>query len=340
MNWRQIWLDSQTGRLRSGWRILIFLLIASLASTVFIFLFSTPIPTTIKDPFLREYITQLIESLAVIPAFLCVSVWAVRTLDRLPARTLGLSFADRWLKLLWIGFGLGIVVIAVTLLIYRVAGLAAIYWHQPDRQQAQVLLLAVISFLVFAAEEEIIFHGYLFQTLLRGVGAAPALFITSAVFAAMHLGNPTASPLTVAQPSPLAIANLFMSGMLFGLLYLRLGSLWLPIGIHAGWNFALLLFQVNISGLHLPLAGVFPTQLVPQALLTGGAYGPEGGLAISVVLLGAIALVARSRRGLPLSSSWWEWRNLLTVPQASTPWDFTIDNRYYQWKLLGHDQAE
>jgi hypothetical protein len=64
--------------------------------------------------------------------------------------------------------------------------------------------------------------------------------------------------------------------------------LWLPIGLHFGWNFTLPLFGVNVSGLTIKLTG-HEMEWSAGTLWSGGEYGPEGSVLTTMVLL-ALAL--------------------------------------------------
>jgi uncharacterized protein len=72
---------------------------------------------------------------------------------------------------------------------------------------------------------------------------------------------------------------------LFGYAFLRSGDLWLPIGLHFGWNFTLPLFGVNVSGLTMKLTAV-QMEWTVGPLWSGGEYGPEASVLTSVVLVG------------------------------------------------------
>ena len=147
----------------------------------------------------------------------------------------------------------------------------------------------LVMLLVTALAEELVFRGYPFQHLERGIGAAPAVSIFSALYGGLHLLNPNASVW--------GACNSILIGIMLSVAYLRTRALWLPWGIHFGWN-AMLGF-----GLGLPVSGfrVFNLWVYTDALgpkwLTGGAYGPEAGAAASVVFLIGILLVWK----LPLS---------------------------------------
>jgi membrane protease YdiL (CAAX protease family) len=150
-------------------------------------------------------------------------------------------------------------------------------------------LIATALFLGLAAFlEELLFRGYPFRVLAERFGARPAIVVTSAAFAAAHAANPGVGAV--------ALGNTALAGILLGVLYWRTLSLWLVTGAHFGWNATLtLLADLPVSGIEMPAPGI-RARLVGPEILTGGAYGPEGGLALLLVLLPAIGWALRSRR--------------------------------------------
>jgi membrane protease YdiL (CAAX protease family) len=134
-----------------------------------------------------------------------------------------------------------------------------------------------------AVGEEIVFRGVVYRRLEERLGTTIALVVSAAAFGLVHAGNPGAN-----WASTLAIA--LESGVLLGLAYAATRSLWLPIGLHFGWNFTEGgIFGAAVSGgqnsglINAPLAG--------PPLITGGAFGPEASLAaIAVSLSASIAL--------------------------------------------------
>jgi hypothetical protein len=90
-----------------------------------------------------------------------------------------------------------------------------------------------------------------------------------------------------------------LAGVLFSLTYLRTRALWLPLGLHWAWNF----FQGEVFS--LPVSGItfakpmLHAAAVGPAWFTGGNYGPEGGLPVTVVVLAGILWVARTKRLAP-----------------------------------------
>jgi len=65
---------------------------------------------------------------------------------------------------------------------------------------------------------------------------------------------------------------------------LRSRDLWLPMGLHFGWNFTLPLFGVNVSGLRMKVTG-YEMSWTAGSLWSGGVYGPEASVLTSVVLI-------------------------------------------------------
>jgi membrane protease YdiL (CAAX protease family) len=133
-----------------------------------------------------------------------------------------------------------------------------------------LLGLAAIK-LAFTFKEELMMRSLLLAGLLvvlRG-RAALAIGLSALAFGCIHLTNPGASALSVLSNS--------MGGVIYGLAFVLAGNLWLPIGLHFAWNFVqgpLLGFPV--SGLEA--GGLQHVQDLVPAWLTGGSYGPEGGI--------------------------------------------------------------
>ena len=142
-------------------------------------------------------------------------------------------------------------------------------------------------FLVFvpaALHEELVFRGYAYQKL-RTWNRAGAVAVSACIFAALHGTNPGVTPV--------AMANLLLAGVLLALAYERTRHLWLPIGIHLGWNIASgPILGYGVSG-YSAGATVFMVRSAGPAIITGGAFGIEGSVWIAVVEVLGIIAVAR-----------------------------------------------
>jgi hypothetical protein len=137
------------------------------------------------------------------------------------------------------------------------------------------MLFVTVLLAAGAAGEEIFFRGYGFQRLLAVLGPYATIVPIGVVFALLHEANPNASWL--------GIANTAGFGVLFGYAYLRSRDLWLPIGLHFGWNLTFPLFGVNLSGLRIKVTG-YEMSWTAGPLWSGGEYGPEASVLTSAVL--------------------------------------------------------
>jgi membrane protease YdiL (CAAX protease family) len=157
-------------------------------------------------------------------------------------------------------------------LLFRAARIAP----DPGSQTSWPSFFFVTVLLLFgSAGEELLFRGFGFQVLLRALGDWKTVLPVGIVFAVLHAGNPNATWL--------GLANTAGFGILFGYAFLRSHDIWLPIGLHFGWNFTLPLFGVNVSGLTIRLTG-FTMRWSAGTLWSGGEYGPEGSILTSAVL--------------------------------------------------------
>lgn len=144
--------------------------------------------------------------------------------------------------------------------------------------------LCLPGFLLVGVSEEVAFRGFLYRGLARHVGPTAALGVSSLLFAALHANNPNLTPL--------GALNIGLAGLLLGGVARASAHLAAPIGLHAGWNFALAaLVGLPVSG--VSTAGLIRIPLSTPAWWTGGAFGPEGSVAATLVLTAALLLVRR-----------------------------------------------
>jgi len=127
-----------------------------------------------------------------------------------------------------------------------------------------------------AAGEEMLFRGYGFQVLLRSIGPFATILPVGVVFGALHLANP--------HVTRLGVINTAGFGILFGYAFLRSRDLWLPFGLHFGWNFTMPWFGTVLSGIRMGVTG-FELQWHAGPLWSGGEYGPEASILTSGVLV-------------------------------------------------------
>jgi len=153
--------------------------------------------------------------------------------------------------------------------------------------------VGLLGFMAAAAvTEELIFRGILFRIVEERTGTWIALVLTGVVFGLIHLVNPHASLWG-------AIAISVEAGFMLAAAYAATRKLWVPIGLHVGWNFALGgIFGAEVSGSGTP-EGLVDAEFSGSTLLTGGDFGPEGSLytVAAGVLLTIVFLWLARRRG-------------------------------------------
>ena len=181
--------------------------------------------------------------------------------------------ASRW-NLAW-GLAGGIAGALVVLAGPLVAGAASMHADASEGHWRTFVFITLILILG-AAGEEILFRGYGFQVLLRSTGPYTAILPVGVLFGAMHSSNPHASNL--------GLVNTAGFGMLFGYAFWRSRDLWLPFGLHFGWNFTLPFFGTSLSGVKMGVTG-YELQWKAGELWSGGEYGPEASISTSLVLL-------------------------------------------------------
>jgi membrane protease YdiL (CAAX protease family) len=193
---------------------------------------------------------------------------------------------------------------AALISVVTLAGFVAGYYVVVAVPGGSPALLGVAGLIVIAAfMEEVVYRGVLFGTLEDGLGSTAAMWLQSLVFAAMHLSN--------APASPFELATTMVAGTLIGALWTALyawtRSLWVVTAHHAGWNFAIILTGLPLSGIGdwralAPLESAYRG----PAWLTGGVFGPEDALVCLVVVALTLAvfirLAKRCERWFPAKS--------------------------------------
>ncbi|HEY1494765.1 MAG TPA: type II CAAX endopeptidase family protein [Candidatus Solibacter sp.] len=191
-------------------------------------------------------------------------------LNRVSAENLMLGLAG--------GMSAAVLVLAPALAV----GAAHIVATPEDQPTAGSIIFVSILLAAGSVGEELFFRGYGFQKLMAACGPWATVIPVGIVFGLLHGGNPSASWFSA--------VNTAGFGILFGYGFLRSRDLWLPIGLHFGWNFTLPLFGVNVSGLRMKVTG-YEMAWNAGSLWSGGEYGPEASILTSVVLVGLFAYV-------------------------------------------------
>ncbi len=216
---------------------------------------------------------------------LLANLLTMRIFDRRPLGDIGLRGGSASSRNFFSGLVLGGGAAAAMLAAPLLAGTGHLVARPTSGFTWQGLLFYLAALFVAALGEEMIFRGYAFQLLVQKMGPFATVLPVGVLFGLAHSNNPYASKL--------GILNTILWGILLGYAFLRSHDLWLPIGLHYGWNAVLPLFGVNLSGLTIEVTRYFYRwDLTP--LWSGGNYGPEGGLLATIFAVGLFFAVARA----------------------------------------------
>lgn len=280
----KILINPAERRPRAGWRILFQMLLYYILVTMLgVGLGIALIGASQPDIKQLAMFGQVVALLAVL-----LSVYITcGYLDQRPLLNLGLRFDRRRLTDLLAGTGIAaVLMLAIFSLHWLIPGVMtlapAALTELPGTDLAAEVGFYLALFVIVAVSEELLARGYWLVNLKEGLNAPLAVLLSSLAFGALHLDNPGATWL--------AGLNISLAGALFAFATLRSGSLWLAIGLHFGWNFFEgVIFGFPVSGLAIP--GLLAPQVSGPDWLTGGKFGPEGGVLLLPALLIGFALV-------------------------------------------------
>jgi len=319
---KSYFINPDTNIIRTGWRVLISILL--LAGLTMGFAMG-----------LREILGGLPKTsnwqyvVRVVPATVAVFL-AIKYLDKEKFSSLGLKLNKAALLDCLSGIAIGGVIMAF--MFFALLGIGAIefngfvWWSDSEQATATLttagLGVAVIVFLQFVAvswSEELLFRGYLMQTMMRGMGLKWGVIISSVLFGFAHAGNPDATMVT----------NIFIILIALQIVYayLKTGSLWLPLGLHLGWNF----FQASVFG--FASSGQASPALISQTAvgptwISGGPFGAEASYLIIPVTFASLWLIHWSTKKIHGTSD-----NLMDFnygdtakSPSSAPANYTVSN--------------
>lgn len=251
---------------------------------VFLFLIQKMSETEIPEGNLLLFIW---ERLLMLVSYLSAAVLVLRW-RRLPLSLLGLSLKGRWKDLL-AGLGVAVLLYVVGFGLSLLTGTVEVAGVQ---LVPSALLGTLLLFLLVAVTEEVMLRGFVLGRMLAGgMNRFVALFLSSALFSAMHLFNPNFALLP--------FVNILLAGCLLGASFLYTRNLCFPIALHWFWNWMQgPVLGYEVSGMNSG-ESLLTLRLTGSDLLTGGSFGFEGSLLCTVLLVvGTLAIVGYyERRG-------------------------------------------
>ena len=280
----RIFISPDQPRLRAGWRLLIH--------TVLLFLFGIIISIVagfsgFVDESLTSIWNQILNFLVITGSVYVARRW----LDKKSFESLGLKLSTQTLFDILAGIGITFVQMGFIYILMLGLGWLTFEGFAWEFDPINVVITSVLSaFVVFIFvgwNEELLSRGYHLQTIASGINLFWGVIISSAVFGLLHLRNPHATWVSA--------AGIFFAGVYLAYGYIRTRQLWLPIGLHIGWNFFEgVVFGFRVSG--LDFYALTRIQVHGPELWTGGAFGPEAGLIVlPSLLVGAILIYLYSK---------------------------------------------
>lgn len=179
-----------------------------------------------------------------------------------------------------VGFAIGVLLFVVTIGALSLAGA----FHVMGRAPLGVMVAPFAAAVSAGFVEELLFRGILFRIVESAVGSWLALALSAIVFGLLHLLNAHASIQG-------AVAIMLESGILLAAAFMLTRHLWLPIGLHIGWNFTQGgVFGIAVSG--TPTTGTLQGSLSGPDWLSGGIFGAEASLiAVTICLIVSVVFL-------------------------------------------------
>lgn len=235
---------------------------------------------SIQEFFYHYYLYYELFSFVII---LFLFMFWVKVIEKNALSSLG--FVKRnWLKYLAWGILLSLVQMGVIALVYQVSGIGSFVLNELSLEPLLFILGLFPFWLLQGGTEEVATRGWLLTRIAARTNLPLAIAISSSLFGILHMGN--------AGVTFLSVLNIILDGVLAGLLFIYTDSIWLVVAQHGTWNYVqgnLLGFQVSGTGAD---ASIFSfTMGDGPDWLTGGAFGAEGSIITTLVLLVSLVIV-------------------------------------------------
>ena len=237
---------------------------------------------SIQEFFYHYYLYYELFSFVII---LFLFIFWVKVIEKNALSSLG--FVKRnWLKYLGWGIMFSLVQMGVIALIYQIGGIGSFELNELSLEPILFILGLFPFWLLQGGTEEVATRGWLLTRIAARTNLPLAIAISSSLFGILHMGN--------AGVTFLSVLNIVLDGVLAGLLLVYTDSIWLVVAQHGTWNYVqgnLLGFQVSGTGADASIFS-FTVGSGPD-WLTGGAFGAEGSIITTLVLLVSLVIVHR-----------------------------------------------
>ena len=208
-------------------------------------------------------------------AMILLTMLFCKVIQKRKMRTLGFVKKDMF-KEYGIGLVVGFAIFTIAVLICAVTG--SLKLGASANFALGTWILFGLGYMIQGMAEEVLCRSYLMVSIARRYPMWVAVILNALFFAALHLGN--------SGISFLAFVNLTLFGVFASVYFIKRGSIWGIGAIHSIWNFVQGNFYgVKVSGMESSCSVLASTMTEGRDLIHGGAFGLEGGLAVTIVLV-------------------------------------------------------
>ncbi|WP_367277804.1 CPBP family intramembrane glutamic endopeptidase [Clostridium sp.] len=284
---------NKNSQVRSGWKIastwisfyFATLLITSIAMTIYMLImifihkadsqYMSNFLANLKTDGLKSNLMMFFNSIQCIcMIFFVVLFWKVY--DKRPIRDIGLINIKKGYKDLLKGLAFGSISVILVFIILLASKNIALENSLLNPNFNSSLLTSLILFILVGINEEMFARGYCMTVLKQTGNKWVVVIVSSIIFSLMHSLNP--------HMSFLSYLNLFLFAILASYMFIKSNNLWLSIGYHITWNY----FEGNVFGFQvsgLATQSMYTLNTPAQNIITGGSFGPEGGLVVTFITL-------------------------------------------------------
>lgn len=302
-----IFVNPNSGIIRAGWRILIFMALFIVIDLSLTFIVREILGSLKGGGLLWFVLLGVSATLA--------TLLTRKYIDKESLTSLGLKFNKLAVLDIIMGIVVGGLIMTGMYFTLLFSGLIKFegfsWWMELEETKTSfttagflIMLGVMLQFIVVAWWEELVFRGIILQNISKGLGLKWGVIISTVLFGLVHLGNPDATILSTFLITLITLQLVYA--------YLKTGQLWLPIGLHLGWNF----FQASIFG--FSSSGHDSPTLISQSpvgldWLSGGDFGAENSILIIPFSLASILLI-----------HWWVGKT--RIPNGNKIFSFLITN--------------
>lgn len=266
---RKIFINGNS-QIRAGWKLL---MVISLSVLLLIGMGMILNQIHLKDPY----------GITIFIAFILAIAIMLKYVDKKAFQYIGVKSINKNYKYFFAGLFAGAIFIILNIIILIVIGQASFSGSFLTPNITTSVVTGILLFIIVGIAEEMLFRGYIIMTMQQMGKWWLSALVSALIFALSHgaLND---------NISSIAVFNLFLGGLLLAYIFIKMKNIWMCVGFHITWNyFQGYIFGISVSGRTVGTA--MYTVNINENNLAGGAFGLEGGIINTVVLVGAFIYV-------------------------------------------------